>query len=209
MHFQKIFGKPPETKASAPGRVNLLGEHTDYNDGFVLPTAIPQHTTVQAGFSTDGQHHFYSEDLEEEVSITEGNYTPSGFASYIFGCIQLLRKAGYDTPSLNLYVKSTVPMGSGLSSSAALEVATLRTVRQLLNLHINDVEIAQLAQQAEIHYAGVQCISWCICGVINTIMTAGRNWAIPVGVTRMYCPTSRNLRTSNAVPANITVLVGS
>ncbi|BAZ22926.1 galactokinase [Kalymmatonema gypsitolerans NIES-4073] len=157
MNFQKIFGKPPEAEASAPGRVNLLGEHTDYNDGFVLPTAIPQRTTVQLGSSTDGHHHFYSEDLDEQVSILESNHTPSGFASYIFGCIQLLQKEGHTIPSLNLHVKSTVPIGSGLSSSAALEVATLRAVRQLLNLPINDVEIAQLAQQAEIHYAGVQC----------------------------------------------------
>ncbi|MFH7026620.1 MAG: galactokinase [Heteroscytonema crispum UTEX LB 1556] len=157
MNFQKIFGQPPEIEANAPGRVNLLGEHTDYNDGFVLPTAIPQKTTVKIGFSPDEQHHFYSEDLDEKVSISENNNTPSGFASYIFGCIKVLQKSGYTIPPLSLYVKSSVPMGSGLSSSAALEVATLRGIRQLLNLSINDVEIAQLAQQAEIHYAGVQC----------------------------------------------------
>jgi len=157
MNFQQIFGKPPETEASAPGRVNLLGEHTDYNDGFVLPTAIPQRTMVQLGFSSDGQHHFYSEDLDEQVSILESDRTPSGFASYIFGCIELLKKERYIVPSLNLYVKSSVPMGSGLSSSAALEVATLRGVRSLLNLPIDDVQIAQLGQQAEIQYAGVQC----------------------------------------------------
>ncbi len=156
MNFQKVFNQSPENEAEAPGRVNLLGEHTDYNDGFVLPTAIPQKTTVQIGFSQDGQHHFYSEDLDEKVSISENN-TPSGFASYIFGCIDILKKQGFEIPSLNLYVKSSVPMGSGLSSSAALEVATLRGLRQLLNININDVEIAQFAQQAEIHYAGVQC----------------------------------------------------
>ncbi|NEU76544.1 galactokinase [Hassallia byssoidea VB512170] len=157
MDFQQIFGQLPQNQASAPGRVNLLGEHTDYNDGFVLPTAIPQSTTVQVGFSTDGQHHFYSEDLDEKVSISENNNTPSGFASYIFGCIEVLKSAPNTIPPLNLYVKSSVPMGSGLSSSAALEVAILRALRQLLNLPVNDVEIAQLAQQAEIHYAGVQC----------------------------------------------------
>ncbi|MDZ8239754.1 MAG: galactokinase [Nostoc sp. ChiQUE01a] len=157
MDFQQIFGKPPETQATAPGRVNLLGEHTDYNDGFVLPTAIPQSTTVQMGFSSDRQHHFYSENLNEQVAILDINHTPSGFASYIFGCIEVLQKAGYSIPSLCVYVTSSVPMGSGLSSSAALEVATLRAARQLLNLPIDDVEIAQLAQQAEIHYAGVQC----------------------------------------------------
>ncbi len=115
MNFQKIFDKPPETEASAPGRVNLLGEHTDYNDGFVLPTAIPQKTTVKLNFSSDGQHHFYSENLDEQVSILDINHTPSGFASYIFGCIHVLEQEGYTIPSLNVYVKSAVPIGSGLS----------------------------------------------------------------------------------------------
>ncbi|MCC2693434.1 galactokinase [Nodularia sp. LEGE 04288] len=157
MDFQQIFDKPPQTQAIAPGRVNLLGEHTDYNDGFVLPTAIPQQTTVQLSFSDDGEHHFYSENLQERVSILDINHPPSGFASYIFGCIEELKQAGYTIPALNVYVQSSVPIGAGLSSSAALEVATLRAIRQLLNLSIDDVEIAQLAQQAEIHYAGVQC----------------------------------------------------
>jgi len=155
--FQQIFGASPETEASAPGRVNLLGEHTDYNDGFVLPTAIPQRTTVQLGFSPDGQHQFYSVELDERVSISEGHNTPSGFAGYIFGCVRLLEQEGYTVPPVNLHVTSSVPIGSGLSSSAALEVATLRGLRSLLNLDIDDVRIAQLAQQAEIHYAGVQC----------------------------------------------------
>ncbi|WP_392535458.1 galactokinase [Nostoc sp. C117] len=157
MDFQQVFAKLPETQASAPGRVNLLGEHTDYNDGFVLPTAIPQSTTVELGLSSDSHHHFYSENFNEQVSILDINHTPSGFASYIFGCIEVLQKAGHKIPSLSVYVKSSVPMGSGLSSSAALEVATLRALRQLLNLPIDDVEIAQFAQQAEIQYAGVQC----------------------------------------------------
>jgi galactokinase len=157
MDFQQIFGASPETEASAPGRVNLLGEHTDYNDGFVLPTAIPQRTTVQLGVSQDGQHHFYSVELDERVSISEGNHTPSGFASYIFGCVRLLEREGHTVPPLNLHVTSSVPIGSGLSSSAALEVATLRGLRSLLNLDIDDVRIAQLAQQAEIQYSGVQC----------------------------------------------------
>jgi galactokinase len=157
MDFQQIFGASPETEASAPGRVNLLGEHTDYNDGFVLPTAIPQRTTVQLGVSNDGQHHFYSVELDERVSISEGHHTPSGFASYIFGCVRLLEREGHTVPPLNLHVTSSVPIGSGLSSSAALEVATLRGLRSLLDLDIDDVRIAQLAQQAEIQYSGVQC----------------------------------------------------
>lgn len=157
MNFQQIFGTEPEIEASAPGRVNLLGEHTDYNDGFVLPTAIPQKTTVQLGFSKDEQHHFYSAELDEKVDVLESSYTPSSFASYIFGCIRLLEQEGNTIAPINVYVTSSVPIGSGLSSSAALEVATLRGLRSLLSLTLDDVQIAQLAQQAEIHYAGVQC----------------------------------------------------
>jgi galactokinase len=157
MDFQQIFGASPETEASAPGRVNLLGEHTDYNDGFVLPTAIPQRTRVQLGVSKDVQHHFYSVELDERVTISEGHHTPSGFASYVFGCVRLLEREGHTVPPINIYVTSSVPIGSGLSSSAALEVATLRGLRSLLNLDIDDVRIAQLAQQAEIQYSGVQC----------------------------------------------------
>jgi galactokinase len=96
-------------------------------------------------------------ELDERVSISEGNHTPSGFASYIFGCVRLLEREGNTVPPLNLHVTSSVPIGSGLSSSAALEVATLRGLRSLLNLDIDDVRIAQLAQQAEIQYSGVQC----------------------------------------------------
>ncbi|MEP0751655.1 galactokinase [Trichocoleus sp. Lan] len=157
MNFQQVFGTEPEVEASAPGRVNLLGEHTDYNDGFVLPTAIPQKTTVQLGFSKDEQHHFYSAELDEKVDVLESTHTPSSFASYVFGCIRLLEQKGNTIPPVNVYVTSSVPIGSGLSSSAALEVATLRGLRSLLSLTLDDVQIAQLAQQAEIHYAGVQC----------------------------------------------------
>lgn len=157
MDFEQLFGVQPEVEASAPGRVNLLGEHTDYNDGFVLPTAIPQRTRVQLGFSTDEKHHFYSQDLDQQAIVCESDAPPPGFASYIFGCIQLLEQEGYEIPALNLHVKSSVPIGSGLSSSAALEVATLRGLRQLLHLDVSDVRIAQLAQLAEIRYAGVQC----------------------------------------------------
>ena len=157
MDFQQIFNSAPEVEASAPGRVNLLGEDTDYNDGFVLPTAIPQHTTVYIGFSPNERHHFYSANLEEWVDVNPTESTPKGFGSYVNGCIRVLEQAGYSIPLLNVFVASSVPIGSGLSSSAALEVATLRGLRSLLHLHLNDVQIAQLGQQAEIQYAGVSC----------------------------------------------------
>lgn len=157
MNFQQIFNAAPEVEASAPGRVNLLGEHTDYNDGFVLPTAIPQQTTVYIGPSSNERHHFYSANLEESLDIHPTEVVTQGFARYIHGCIRVLEQAGYPVPPLNLFVTSSVPIGSGLSSSAALEVATLRGLRSLLRLDLDDVQIAQLGQQAEIQYAGVSC----------------------------------------------------
>jgi galactokinase len=157
MDFQQIFKATPDVAASAPGRVNLLGEHTDYNDGFVLPTAIPQQTNVSLGYSPDDRHHFYSAELEEQIDVELTSTALEGFASYVNGCIQVLKQAGYDTPPINVFVTSSVPIGSGLSSSAALEVATLRALRSLLKLDLDDVKIAQLGQQAEIQYAGVSC----------------------------------------------------
>ena len=157
MDFQQIFNASPKVEASAPGRVNLLGEHTDYNDGFVLPTAIPQQTKVSLGFSSDDRHHFYSQELEEQTDVAASDPTPEGFASYLFGCIGVLATQGISIPPLNVHVTSAVPIGSGLSSSAALEVAMLRGLRSLLQLDLDDVRIAQIAQQAERQYAGVQC----------------------------------------------------
>ncbi len=157
MDYRQIFNTPPEVEARAPGRVNLLGEHTDYNDGFVLPTAIPQHTTVAIGFSPDDRHHFYSAELEEQVDLDPAEAHPEGFARYVNGCIRVLETAGHNIPTLNIFVTSSVPIGSGLSSSAALEVATLRGLRSLLHLPLDDVQIAQLGQQAETQYAGVSC----------------------------------------------------
>jgi len=143
--------------ASAPGRVNLIGEHTDYNDGFMLPVATPQRTHVSAGPSTDGKFHFYSATLDETV-VWSGNALPeAGFSRYMIGCIELLAKQSGAIPPLRMFVNSTLAVGSGLSSSAALELATLRALRQFLGLSLDDVVLAQIAQQAEIHYAGVNC----------------------------------------------------
>ena len=144
-------------QVSAPGRVNLLGEHTDYNDGFVLPVAIPQRTHVQAAPSPDGRFHVYSSNLDEHAEFEVDGELPDGYARYVAGCVHILRDHGVKVPPLSMKVHSDVPMGSGLSSSAALEVAVLRALRRILGLELDDVQIAQYAQAAEIRYAGVQC----------------------------------------------------
>jgi galactokinase len=162
-NFQTLFHQNPVVEAQAPGRVNLLGEHTDYNDGFVLPTVIPQTTTVQLGLSPDSQHHVYAASLNEWVHLSPAADIPKGFVCYVAGCLRLLEERGIEIPPLNIRIDSSVPIGAGLSSSAALEIAVLRAVRtlgakrSLLALDLTDIELAQIAQQAEHQFAGVQC----------------------------------------------------
>lgn len=155
MSFAQCFGVSPEVTASAPGRVNLLGEHTDYNSGFVLPTAIPQRTYVQIARSQDGKCRVYAENLDEYQEY-ETQQSPLGFMAYIGGCISLLKKKYPTLGAADIYISSEVPIGCGLSSSAALEVAVLRAYRALFHLDLDDVTIAQIAQQAEIEYAHVR-----------------------------------------------------
>jgi galactokinase len=154
---EAFFRGKPAVERSAPGRVNLLGEHTDYNDGYVLPIATPMRTTVALGPSRDDQHHFLSTDMHEEVTVARNGSLDEGFGRYINGCVRVLQQQGIEVPPLNVYVSSDLPIGVGLSSSAALEVATLRAVRELLGFSMDDVALAQAAQKAEIMYAGVQC----------------------------------------------------
>ncbi|MFK3738389.1 galactokinase [Massilia sp. TN1-12] len=153
-----FFGGAPEVSATAPGRVNLLGEHTDYNDGFMLPVATPQATTVALARSSDDQHHLYSDTLDGNVTFAaRGGSAPQGFGSYIEGCIRLMEARGVAVPPLRVFVTTDLPVGSGLSSSAALEVAMLRALRELLGIGLDDVELARIAQRAEIDYARVNC----------------------------------------------------
>ncbi len=139
---EQFFGGAPDAHASAPGRVNLLGEHTDYNDGFMLPVATPQRTSVALGPSRDGHFHVYSSTFGESVRFERHGHAPPGFSS---------------VPPLRVHISTEVPVGSGLSSSAALEVAMLRALRTLLGLPFDDVMLARMAQHAEIAYAKVNC----------------------------------------------------
>ncbi len=157
MSFRDLFGHEPAVTARAPGRVNLLGEHTDYNDGYVLPTAIPQQTTVAMRPNGGGEFVVFAADLATESRFHRAEPPGDHFARYVYGCIRGVEALGVQVPVLDIHVTSAVPMGVGLSSSAALEVATLRALRELLAIDIDDVRIAQLAQRAEIEHAGVNC----------------------------------------------------
>ncbi|MDB5570163.1 MAG: galactokinase [Hyphomicrobiales bacterium] len=153
--FEDLFGVAPECEADAPGRVNMMGDHTDYNDGFVLPMAIPQRTFVEAARAKAMPHRAYSVSLRRMESFA-GADLPD-FARYVGGCVNVLAERGIALPPLNFRISSNVPVGAGLSSSAALEVAVLRVLDEMFGLGLEPVEIALLAQRAEIMHAGVQC----------------------------------------------------
>jgi galactokinase len=140
---------------SAWGRVNLLGEHTDYNDGYVLPTVVPLCTLVELAASPDGRFHASSATLSKQAVFDGPDAEASGFARYLVGCLRALAERGIAVPPVSISIRSSVPIGSGLSSSAALEVAFLRAVRGLLGLGLDDVELARIAHRAESAHVGV------------------------------------------------------
>jgi galactokinase len=152
-----IFSSSSFVISEAPGRVNLLGEHTDYNDGFVLPVAIPQKTRIAIRKNALKVFEVYALALGQKAQFTLEKAPDDHFASYVYGCIHEMEKRGIRVPPLDIYIDSNVPMGVGLSSSAALEVAMLRALRSLLNLSLDDVAIAQLGQKVEAQYVGVNC----------------------------------------------------
>ena len=155
--FAEVFEGDPEARGDAPGRVNLLGEHTDYSEGFVLPTSIPQRTRVAVRRNRDATSCLYSANLDRSEHFTLDVAPTQMFARYVHGCLRVLADAGYSIPHVDIHVASDVPIGVGLSSSAALEVATLRAMRALLTLDLDDIVIAQLAHRAETAFAGVHC----------------------------------------------------
>jgi galactokinase len=155
--FENVFGAPAEVTASAPGRVNIIGEHTDYHEGFVLPTALPQRTVVQARGRDDRMVRVWSAGVSPGApeSYTLGSEARGrGWLDYVQGVTASLAARGYTIGGADLRVESNVPIGGGVSSSAALEIAVLRALRELASLAIDDVAIARVAQAAEVEFVG-------------------------------------------------------
>lgn len=136
--------------ASAPGRVNLIGEHTDYNDGFVLPAPIPQRTRVELSPRADRWIVVSSEEVGERQQYELGRERRTGgWIDYVQGCTAAALSAGHQLGGADLHISSEVPLGCGLSSSAALEVAVLRALRAAYGLALDDLSLALLGQRAE------------------------------------------------------------
>ncbi|MGD0814576.1 MAG: galactokinase [Verrucomicrobiota bacterium] len=162
--FATIYGRPPRWISAAPGRVNVIGEHTDYNDGFVLPMAIERYTVIaaDAALGTAQRVQLCSTGAHGEPAIIDLTKPlqpfPKGtWANYPAGVLAGFQAKGISTGGFDALIQSTVPTGGGLSSSAALEVAMATLLEAMTGRTLDPVEKALLCQQAEHQYAGVPC----------------------------------------------------
>jgi galactokinase len=169
--FAKAYGEVPEYLFQAPGRVNLIGEHTDYNDGFVLPCAIDYKTVIAASPRSDEEVHVVAMDYSNEkdqFSLCEPivNHEKQLWSNYIRGVVKHLQMRGSKLVGANLVVTGNVPQGAGLSSSASLEVAVAEAFRRLSNLNLSKQDIARIGQEAENQFVG------CNCGIMDQMVSA-------------------------------------
>lgn len=158
-HFRQLFHADPIVVQS-PGRINIIGEHTDYNEGFVLPAAIDKKMYVAIGYNDDSEKvRLYAMDFvqEFEFSLRSFKAIPGHWANYAMGvCAQLIQK-GYQLRGFDLVFGGDIPVGAGLSSSAALEAAIGFGIDTLFDLKLSKMDLITIAQQAEHEFAGVKC----------------------------------------------------
>ena len=158
--FEEVFRATPEIISSAPGRINIIGEHTDYNQGYVLPAAIHMSIQFLAGRRDDDRVHIWAENFSDESSFSSRNIPTlrkHHWDSYIKGIFWILEKNGFSPGGINGLVWGDIPIGSGLSSSAALEVSVINGLDMLFQLGIAPMEKAKLSQQAENDFVGMKC----------------------------------------------------
>ena len=163
--FFNHFNQHPSLVVQSPGRINLIGEHTDYNHGFVLPAAIDKYIEVAIGKRTDGAIHMVALDLGETIILPIDNLTPHAtqWVNYIIGVVDQVfnrMKATNETKlaaGFNICIQGNIPLGAGLSSSAAVECAILFALNELYGLSLSRMQMALMAQSAEHKFAGVKC----------------------------------------------------
>ena len=171
--FKKLFGANPEVVVRAPGRVNLIGEHTDYNDGFVLPAAIDRYITFAGRKRADRQVRAHSLDFQDSVEFSlDDNQKDSEhrWSNYLRGVSKFLEEDGHRLTGADIVFGGNVPREAGLSSSAAVEVGAATFWKRLLGLELDPVYIVKLARRAENEFVGVPC------GIMDQFISAlGRN----------------------------------
>lgn len=158
--YKDLYKDKPEIVVSAPGRVNIIGEHTDYTGGLVLPVAIDKEIIFAASKVKTNTIKGYSIDFNEHASCSVGDYDPKHTCSwfrYVMGVLREFEKSGFPIEGFSFAVGGNVPIGSGLSSSAALEMAVCKAMEGLFNFKLNDTLAAQLTQRAENNFVGVNC----------------------------------------------------
>lgn len=153
--FMRLYGHAPEVEASAPGRVNLIGDHTDYAEGFCLPMPLADRTYVQ--MARGPRFRAASLDEGETRDFDPAAAPRRDWTDYVAGPLAELAKRGIDVPPVELLIRSDMPQGAGVSSSAALEIAVIRAALALTGASLDDVEIARAGQAAENLYCGLQC----------------------------------------------------
>jgi galactokinase len=154
--YVSLFNAEP-LMVRSPGRVNIIGEHTDYNEGFVLPAAINKAIYIAIGKRNDKEIHLFAQDYNQAHEVTTSTVTPSEkhWPNYILGVVHQLQKDDYAIGGFNLVIDGDVPLGAGLSSSAAVECATAFSLNELFSLGMEKLEMVKAAQRAEHEFAKV------------------------------------------------------
>jgi galactokinase len=158
--FRGLYGNEPSIVVTAPGRVNLIGEHTDYNQGFVLPFAIDRSIMIAASNRDDDQIHIHTVDLQSSISSSFSHLTfdsESLWSNYAIGVAAIFRRNGYALRGANFCLRGNIPIAAGLSSSAAIEVASAFALNHLNNLSISIIDLIKVAHAAETDFVGVHC----------------------------------------------------
>jgi len=157
--FRRKFGEAPAIVVRAPGRINLIGEHTDYNEGFVLPAAIDRAVWFAVSPRNDQGLHFQALDLREAFQGDLKNLEKSslGWPNYLLGCFSELLRDGHQTGGVNVVFGGDIPSGAGLSSSAAIESGMLFALNELYHLGLSRLSLARLAQRSENNFVGMNC----------------------------------------------------
>ena len=157
--FRQLYGHDPYL-FRAPGRINIIGEHTDYNEGFVLPAAIDKTIYFAVGINNTGKFRFFALNLNSKAEFDSNKIRIQStdiWTNYLLGIIDQLKKMSIEIPGLNVVFGGDIPLGAGLSSSAALTCGFLFAINSIYQLNLSHQEIAKAAQMAEHEFAGVKC----------------------------------------------------